>query len=64
MHKIFLTIIFTMIMSSKIFAQQMIPKQIGVEFTYSVFPKSPAKQNYMLSTGLVSYSKNGNYFLD
>ncbi len=51
-----------MIMSSKIFAQQMIPKQIGIEFTYSVFPKSPAKQNYMLSTGFVSYSKNGNYF--
>ena len=51
-----------MIMGSKIFAQQMIPKQIGIEFTYSVFPKSPEKQNYMLSTGFVSYSKNGNYF--
>ncbi|WP_077416184.1 conjugal transfer protein TraO [Chryseobacterium sp. JV274] len=62
MHKIFLTVILTMIMGSKIFAQQMIPKQIGVEFTYSVFPKSPEKQNYMFNTGLVSYSKNGDYF--
>ncbi|MDR4951208.1 conjugal transfer protein TraO [Chryseobacterium sp. ES2] len=62
MHNIFLTVILTMIMGSKVFAQQMIPKQIGIEFTYSVFPKSPEKQNYMFSTGLVSYSKNGNYF--
>jgi hypothetical protein len=34
-------------MSSKIFAQQMIPKQIGVEFTYSVFPKSPKAKLYV-----------------
>ncbi|WP_330746948.1 conjugal transfer protein TraO [Chryseobacterium sp. CP-77] len=62
MNKIFLAIILTIALNSKTFAQQMIPGQTGIEFSYSVFPKSPEKQNYMLSTGLVSYSKNGNYF--
>lgn len=61
MNKIFLAVILTIALSSKTFAQQMIPGQTGVEFSYSVFPKSPVKQNYTLSVGLVSYVKNGNY---
>lgn len=43
------------------FAQQMIPKQKGFEISYSVYPKSPEKQNYALGVGLISYTKNGNY---
>lgn len=62
MNKIFLAVILTIALNSKTFAQQMIPGQTGIEFSYSVFPKSPEKQNYMLSVGLVSYLRNGNYF--
>jgi len=62
MNKIFLAVILTIALNSKTFAQQMIPGQTGVEFSYSVFPKSPEKQNYALSVGLVSYQRNGNYF--
>lgn len=62
MNKIFLAVILTIALNSKTFAQQMIPGQTGVEFSYSVFPKSPEKQNYALSAGLVFYLRNGNYF--
>lgn len=47
--------------SASSFAQQMIPKQKGFEISYSVFPKSPEKQNYVLGAGVISYTKNGNY---
>ncbi|KQT15115.1 conjugal transfer protein TraO [Chryseobacterium sp. Leaf404] len=60
MKKIFLIII-ALLMNSKTGAQQMIPKQKGLEVSYSVFPKSPEKYNYALSAGLISYAKNGNY---
>ncbi|WDF45966.1 conjugal transfer protein TraO [Chryseobacterium sp. KACC 21268] len=43
------------------FAQQMIPQQKGFEISYSVFPKSPEKQNYALGAGFIYYTKNGNY---
>ncbi|UTG62096.1 conjugal transfer protein TraO [Elizabethkingia anophelis] len=62
MYKIFLTVIFMLAMSIKTFAQQMIPKQKGVEFSYSVFPQSPKKQNYALNVGIISYARNGSYF--
>lgn len=39
----------------------MIPKQKGFEISYSVFPQSPEKQNYVLGAGVISYTKNGNY---
>lgn len=41
----------------------MIPKQKGFEISYSVLPHSPQKQSYVLAAGLVSYSKNGNYWV-
>lgn len=47
--------------SARSFAQQIIPKQKGFEISYSVFPKSPEKQNYALGAGVISYTKNGNY---
>lgn len=62
MDKIFLGIILITTMSIKTFAQQMIPKQKGFELTYSVFPQSPEKQNYAVTAGIISYTKNGNYF--
>lgn len=62
MYKIFLTVIFTLTVSIKTFAQQMIPKQKGVVFSYSVFPQSPEKQNYALNVGIISYAKNSSYF--
>lgn len=62
MDKIFLTVIFMLTMSIKTLAQQMIPKQKGVEFSYSVFPQSPKKQNYALNIGIISYARNGSYF--
>ncbi|TXF78870.1 conjugal transfer protein TraO [Chryseobacterium sp.] len=61
MNRIFsLMILFTI--SMKLQAQQMIPKQKGLELAYSVFPQSPEKQNYAVSAGLISYAKKGNYF--
>ncbi|MBW7674257.1 conjugal transfer protein TraO [Chryseobacterium chendengshani] len=60
MKKIFLIII-ALLLIIKIDAQQMIPEQKGFEISYSVFPQSPEKQNYALSAGFVSYTKNGNY---
>ncbi|WP_449397668.1 conjugal transfer protein TraO [Chryseobacterium wanjuense] len=62
MDKIFLTVIFTLAVSIKTFSQQMIPKQKGVEFSYSVFPQSVKKQNYALNFGIISYGRNGSYF--
>ncbi len=62
MYKIFLIVIFMLTVNSKAFAQQMIPKQKGVEFSYSVFPQSPKKQNYALNVGIISYVRNGSYF--
>ncbi|MDV4111524.1 conjugal transfer protein TraO [Elizabethkingia anophelis] len=62
MNMIFFAIILTIALNSKTFAQQMIPGQTGVEFSYSVFPKSSEMQNYTLSAGLVSYLRNGHYF--
>ncbi|MGE8534447.1 MAG: conjugal transfer protein TraO [Chryseobacterium sp.] len=62
MYRIFLTVIFMLAVSIKTFAQQMIPKQKGVEFSYSVFPQSPKKQNYTLNVGIISYARNGSYF--
>ncbi|WP_228420416.1 conjugal transfer protein TraO [Chryseobacterium sp. 5_R23647] len=48
-------------MNIKTDAQLMIPKQKGLEVSYSVFPQSPDKYNYALNAGLISYAKNGNY---
>ncbi|MDH6252485.1 hypothetical protein M2347_002212 [Chryseobacterium sp. H1D6B] len=62
MQRIFLSMLLLLIANIRSNAQQMIPKQKGLELTYSVFPQSPEKQNYALSTGLISYAKNGNYF--
>jgi len=62
MNRIFFAVILTIAVSSKIFAQQMIPGQTGVEFSYSVFPQSPKKQNYALNVGIISYARNGSYF--
>lgn len=61
MKSIFLTTALLLIISIQSFAQQMIPKQKGFEVSYSVFPQSPEKQNYVLSTGFISYARNGNY---
>ncbi|AYM99196.1 conjugal transfer protein TraO [Chryseobacterium sp. 3008163] len=61
MNKIFLTSALLLTVSINVFAQQMIPKQKGLELTYSVFPQSPEKQNYALSAGLISYAKNGHF---
>ena len=61
MVKVFL-IAAVLLASARSFAQQMIRKQIGFEISYAVYPQSPAKQNYALNLGLVSYAKNGNYF--
>ncbi|WP_415326332.1 conjugal transfer protein TraO [Chryseobacterium sp. MMS23-Vi53] len=61
MYTIFLTVIFMLTVSIKTFAQQMIPKQKGVELSYSVFPNSVAKKNYNIAAGIISYAKNGNY---
>ena len=61
MNRIFLIITLLVTISIQSFAQQMIPKQKGIEISYSVFPQSPEKQNYALSAGLISYAKNGNY---
>lgn len=62
MNKLLIAILFISTMNVKSFAQQMIPGQTSVEISYSVFPKSPKKQNYIVSMGFVSYVKNGNYF--
>ncbi|HCM35419.1 conjugal transfer protein TraO [Chryseobacterium sp.] len=61
MKRLLIALVFILTMSSKSFAQQMIPKQKGFEISYSVFPSSPEKQNYVLTAGLISYGKNGNY---
>lgn len=62
MNKLFRVMIFILIMNVRSFAQQMIPGQKGFEMSYSVFPNSPEKQNYVLTAGLISYGKNGKYF--
>jgi len=62
MNKLLIAMLFMSTMNVKSFAQQMVPGQTGVELSYSVFPKSPEKQNYIVSMGFVSYIKNGNYF--
>ncbi|WP_426478127.1 conjugal transfer protein TraO [Chryseobacterium sp. CBSDS_008] len=62
MNRLLIAMLFLITMNIESSAQQMIPGQTGVELSYSVFPNSPEKQNYMLSTGLVSYVKNGDYF--
>ena len=61
MKRIFLLTALLLTIGVKSFAQQMIPKQKGFEMSYSVFPRSPEKQNYALTAGLISYAKNGNY---
>lgn len=61
MNRIFLTTALLLTISIQSFAQQMIPKQKGLEISYSVFPQSPEKQNYVLGAGVISYTKNGNY---
>jgi hypothetical protein len=61
MNRLLIAMLFILTMNSKSFGQQMIPNQKGFEISYSVFPRSPEKQNYELATGLVSYKKNGNY---
>lgn len=53
--------LFILTMNAASYAQQMIPKQKGFEISYSVFPGSPEKRNYIIAAGLVSYKKNGNY---
>ncbi|GGG62567.1 conjugal transfer protein TraO [Epilithonimonas arachidiradicis] len=53
--------LFILTMNVQSFAQQMIPKQKGFEISYSVYPHSPEKQNYVLAAGLISYGKNGKY---
>ena len=62
MNKIFLAIILIITMSIETLAQQMVPNQKGFEISYSVFPQSPEKQNYAVCAGVISYTKNGNYF--
>lgn len=62
MSKLFTVIIMILTFNVKSFAQQMIPKQKGFEISYAIFPKSPEKQNYALSAGIISYGKNGKYF--
>jgi len=61
MKKLLITMLFILTMNLQSFAQQMIPKQKGFEISYSVFPNSPEKQNYMLAAGMISYGKNGKY---
>ncbi|WP_407503344.1 conjugal transfer protein TraO [Elizabethkingia miricola] len=61
MKRILIAVLFMITMNVESFAQQMIPKQKGFEISYSMFPSSPEKQNYVLAAGLVSYGKNGNY---
>lgn len=61
MSRLLVAVLFILTMNVQSFAQQMIPKQKGFELSYSVFPKSPEKQNYVLAAGHVSYAKNGNY---
>lgn len=53
----------TLVLTS-IDAQQMIPKQKGFEISYSVFPKSPEKQNYNLGAGIISTLKTVIIFSD
>ncbi|MHA7607875.1 conjugal transfer protein TraO [Elizabethkingia meningoseptica] len=62
MKKLLITMLFILTINVQSFAQQMIPKQKGLEISYSVYPNSPEKQNYVLASGLVSYAKNGNYW--
>ncbi len=62
MSRLLIAVLFILVMNVQLFAQQMIPKQKGVEISYSVFLNSPEKQNYVLAAGLVSYAKNGNYW--
>ena len=62
MNRLFLNTALLLTISIQSFAQQMIPKQKGLEISYSVFPQSPEKQNYALGAGVISYTKNGNYF--
>lgn len=61
MNRLCIALLFILTIGSKSLAQQMIPKQKGFELSYSVFPGSPEKQNYVLAAGLVSYKRNGNY---
>jgi hypothetical protein len=61
MDKILITTVLLLAIGVRSSAQQMIPKQKGFEISYSVFPQSPEKQNYVLTAGLISYAKNGNY---
>ncbi|MFW2135527.1 conjugal transfer protein TraO [Chryseobacterium sp. TY4] len=62
MKKLLITMLFIFTLNVQSFAQQMIPKQKGFEISYSVFPKSPEKQNYVFAAGLISYGNNGRYF--
>ena len=64
MKKLLIAVLLIIVVNAELYAQQMIPKQIGFEISYSVFPGSPEKQNYVLALGLVSYKHNGNFFLD
>jgi hypothetical protein len=61
MKKLLITMLFILTMNVQSFAQQMIPKQKGIEIFYSVYPTSPEKQNYVLAAGMISYGKNGKY---
>ncbi|WP_288447062.1 conjugal transfer protein TraO [uncultured Chryseobacterium sp.] len=61
MKRLLIAFLFIITMNVESFAQQMIPKQKGFEISYSLFPSSPEKQNYVLAAGLISYGKNGNY---
>lgn len=61
MNRLLIAVVFVLTVSSKSFAQQMTPKQKGFEISYSIYPSSPKKQNYVLTAGLISYGKNGNY---
>ncbi|MFC4163352.1 conjugal transfer protein TraO [Epilithonimonas zeae] len=61
MSRLLITMLFIVTMNVQSFAQQMIPKQKGFEISYSVYPNSPDKQNYVLAVGMISYSKNGKY---
>lgn len=62
MNKLLIALLLIIVVNTELYAQQMIPKQTGFEISYSVFPGSPEKQNYVLALGLVSYKHNGNYF--
>ena len=61
MNRVLIITLFILTMNVQSFAQQMIPKQKGFEISYSVYPNSPDKQNYVLAAGLLSYGKNSKY---